>query len=364
MAMHRSATMSRRRLLQSGLALGAGALGLGALPGCGGSASGGSSGSGTPGITVFSWAYGFEATAKKTLIPQYKRKHPQGTVTLQVGTNAQMYNRIRAQKATNPVISGGTFNGLYSFKGRKDGLWHSIDRSRIPNRKDIDFRFSPQTGGVTFTVMPYCLAYNPTLTDKPASLEDLFQPKYKGKVGLTDNLFDFFMLTALMIGKDVDDVPAGINEWAKHKEQIGPWATSPAQLHEMLNNGELIVAADHGGLAEAARDTGLKVAFTVTKEGATPIIDCVHAIAGFDDDVAASTQDYLTQYLSHEAQSAWPSAVGGSPVDTTVAIPPQYQGREGIITPKDFAKLHTYDQEAAAAKIQEWTDLINRTLKS
>lgn len=315
-------------------------------------------------LNIFSWGWGYSDVVKEAVIPRFGKEFPGVIATLEVSTNAAMYPKILASR-NNPLVSGGMFNYLYSYRGVADGLWATFDEKNLPALKQIPPELHPKgTGGYTFSLMPYGLSYNPDRVDKPKSWGDLFNPKYRGKVGLSDLVFDGFIMTAKLVGKDVNDIEAGIKEWAKYKDNIGPWPKSPAQTHELIDKGELWLAFDFGGLAEGARTRGKKIAFAIPQEGATQVADIIHCLKGFDGRTTELTQRLLGLLLEEEAQRALIRITHVSPTNRTVEIPKEMAGREGILTARDAAeRLVRYDFKHVSEHISRWKDLINRHLK-
>ncbi len=214
-------------------------------------------------LHLLSWGWGYDKSVKDGVAARFN----DATVELEVGTNTANYAKLMAQRS-NPIISGGTFNGTYSYRGHGDKLWTPMQKSAILNAANVPAHAYLETGGVVFGVQPYGIIYNPRFVEKPKSYLDLFDPKYKGKVGLADYIFDGFGLTAKAIGKSVDDVPAGIAEWAKHKANIGPWNQSPVHTNDLVESGELWLAFGFGGIATGAIANGKKIAYTTPSEGA------------------------------------------------------------------------------------------------
>jgi spermidine/putrescine-binding protein len=187
--------IDRRRLLQAGGALTAAAAAGVAAPARAADT-----------LHLLSWGWGYDKSVKDGVAARLKDT----TFELQVGTNTANYAKLLAQRS-NPIISGGTFNGTYSYRGHDDKLWTKIEKSDVPNAANVPDHAFLETGGVIFGVQPYAIIYNPRFVEKPKSYLDLFDPKYKGKVGLADYIFDGFAITAKAIGKSVDDVPASPN---------------------------------------------------------------------------------------------------------------------------------------------------------
>jgi putative spermidine/putrescine transport system substrate-binding protein len=344
------APLSRRSLLSGIAAMGA-AAGAGALPVRPAFAA--------DTLHVLSWGWGYDTAINEAVRPRYSK----AGVELEIGTNAANYAKLIAQRS-NPILSGGAFNGTFSYRGYVDKLWSKIDKSSIPNAANVPDLAYLQTGGVTFGVQPYGLIYNPKFIEEPKSYLDLFNPKYKGKVGLSDYYFDGFSLTAKSLGKDIDDVPAGIAEWAKHKQNIGPWNQSPAHVNDLVERGELWVAFTFGGIAAGAISMGKKIAFTIPKEGASAVADVVHAIVGFDDKTTQETKEFLGLFLDDKAQESFTRHVYTSPVSTTAKIPADLASSPAILSPKKVAGLYRPDLARGAQQFGEYKNLVNRQLKA
>ena len=180
-------------------------------------------------------------------------------------------------------------------------------------------------------------------------------------------LFDQQELAAALgkaIGKSVDDVPAGIAEWAKHKANIGPWNQSPAHTNDLVESGEIWLAFGFGGIAAGAIANGKKIAYTTPSEGATQVADVVHAIKGFNDKTAALTQRALGLFLDDVAQLTFTRNVFTSPISSTAKIPADLAANPALLSPEQVAALHRPDLELSAKKFGEYRNLANQQLKS
>jgi putative spermidine/putrescine transport system substrate-binding protein len=341
-------TIDRRRLLQSGAGLAAAAAGFTA-----GTAQAADT------VHLLSWGWGYDKSIKDDVAARLK----DALVELEIGTNTANYAKLLAQRS-NPIISGGTFNGTYSYRGRDDKLWAKLDKSAIPNAANVPDHAYLETGGVVFGVQPYGIIYNPRFVEKPNSYLDLFDPKYKGKVGLADYIFDGFGLTAKAVGKSVDDVPAGIAEWAKHKANIGPWNQSPAHTNDLVESGELWLAFGFGGIATGAIANGKKIAYTTPSEGATQVADVVHVINGFNEKTTALTRRTLGLFLDDVAQLSFTRNVFTSPISTSAKIPAALASNPALLSPQQVAALHRPNLELSARKFGEYRNLANQQLKS
>jgi spermidine/putrescine-binding protein len=169
---------------------------------------------------------------------------------------------------------------------------------------------------------------------------------------------------AKAIGKEVDDVPAGIDEWAKHKENIGPWNQSPAQANDLVERGELWIAFTFGGIAAGAIAAGKKIAFTIPKEGSTAVNDVVQAIDGFDDKTTGMTKQFLGLFFDDQAQESFTRYVYTSPVSKTAKIPSDLASSPALLTPEQIDALYRPSLALGAQMFGDYKNLVNRKLKS
>lgn len=309
-------------------------------------------------IHMLSWGWGYDKAINDAVASRFK----DASVELEIGTNAANYAKLLAQRS-NPILSGGLFNGAFSYRGFNDKLWKPLDRSFIPNAANVDDVNFLETGGVVFGVQPYGLIYNPQFVEEPKSYLDLFDPKYKGKIGLSDYYFDGFGLTSKALGKDADDVPAGIAEWEKHKDNIGPWNQSPAQVADLVERGELWIAFTFGGIAAGAIAAGKKIAFTIPSEGASAVSDVVHILDGIDDKTTELTSKIAGMLFDDEAQLAFTRNVFTSPVSKTAKIPDDLASNPALLSPEKSAALFRPDLRVGAERYGQYKNLVNRRLK-
>jgi len=310
-------------------------------------------------LHLLSWGWGYDKSVKEGVGARFK----DAAITLEVGTNNANYAKLVAQRA-NPIISGGTFNGTFSYRGHGDKLWTKLEKSSIPNAANVPDHAFLETGGVVFGVQPYGIIYNPRFVEAPKSYLDLFNPKYKGKVGLSDYVFDGFGLIAKSMGKSIDDVPAGIAEWAKHKANIGPWNQSPAHTNDLVESGELWLAYGFGGIGAGAIANGKKIAFTIPSEGATQIADVTQVLGGFNEKTTGLTKKAMGLFFDDEAQLTFTRNVFTSPISATAKIPADLASNPALLTPEQVAALHRPDLELSAKKFGEYRNLANQQLKS
>ncbi|MFT4116828.1 ABC transporter substrate-binding protein [Bradyrhizobium sp.] len=155
-------------------------------------------------------------------------------------------------------------------------LLDPIDEAAVPRLKDV----VPGLRTPTFAPWQYSawiIGYNPKkLKEAPKSFADLWDPKYKGIVGLSDaHWFHHIECAALKIGKSLDkiDVPAvkaSMMEWKKAASpRIYP---NHLQIEQALKNEEILVAPEYKARILQFASEGVDVVSAYPDEGGISII--------------------------------------------------------------------------------------------
>ncbi len=150
-----------------------------------------------------------------------------------------------------------------------------VDEAAVPRLKDV----VPQLKTSTYIPWQYSawiLGYNPTkLTEAPKSFGELWDPKYKGIVGLSNEHWaHHFELAALKIGKsldniDIEAVKASMMEWKKAASpRIYP---NHLQIAQALKNEEILVAPEYKARILQFASDGVSVAASYPSEGGIAI---------------------------------------------------------------------------------------------
>ena len=314
-------------------------------------------------LTVFAWPGLVPDILKERSIAPFNKTYPKIAVRLDVSTNATMYPKMLAARS-NPAISGGMFNDIFVQKGIVDDLWVKPNDEWMPNRSNVPQELMPPGGyGTMFQFSPFGIMYNPDRVDKPTSWEDLWNPKYKGRVEMWDSYFDAYVAAAVMSGKG-PSVEEGIKLWASHKPQIGAWTSSPTKSEDDVARGEMWLAPHWGAWVEQAKTQGKKLAFAIPREGAVQWGGHMVTVKGFSPKVTELTQRYLDTWNSDECQLAWVTKGFFGPANRKVKIPPELLKLEAMMTADDAAKkLIRYDVKAVGQNIPRLKAMIDQTLK-
>ena len=152
----------------------------------------------------------------------------------------------------------------------------AIDETAVPRLKDVVQQLRTPTF-VPWQYSGWVLGYNPDkIKDVPKSFADLWDPKYKGMIGLSDaHWFHHMEVAALKIGKtldniDADAVKASMVEMKK--------ATNPRiypnhlQQEQALKNEEIVIATNYKARLLQFAAEGANVVPIYPAEGGITII--------------------------------------------------------------------------------------------
>ena len=301
---------------------------------------------------------------KDAALPAFQKKYPKATIELAIRAAAEEYPKLQASPG-RPNEAVGMWNDTFSALGSSAGLFEKFDDSLVPNRKYIPKSVEPANGlGIAAAIQPYGIAYNPKYVEKPTSWLDLFNPKYVGKVAMHSNFWDQYVMLAYTLGTDEHHLDVAINEWAKHKQNIGVWTTSFTQLQELVDKGEMWLGPQWGGFTTAAQRQGLHIAFSWPKEGCTQQSIIVHVNKGFSSDVHAMAENFANEWLTPATALAFLTQAGLSPANSQVAVPAEFTQYEGIITADRLKqnKLLKYDYGYVGSHLTAITQLITEKL--
>lgn len=119
------------------------------------------------------------------------------------------------------------------------------------------------------------LAYNPERVDKPTSWEALWDPKYKGRVGITgmtSSLGTSFMVEiAKMHGGSETDLEPAFAQLPRLLPNVGAIAPSPGALAALFQQGEVDIAFNYFNNIQLLKAKGVPVEFAKPETGAVVI---------------------------------------------------------------------------------------------
>jgi putative spermidine/putrescine transport system substrate-binding protein len=217
------------------------------------------------------------------LARRMEEKHPGLKVRLVPSESQDVVAQIKAAQGYSPfdAMPNGEPPHLIAIK---DQYIEKLDATAVPNAAKVvaSLAEKSQGYGVPASYSLIGIAYNSDLVKTPPTRwEDLWNPEYKGQVGIpraSSNLgLGFLVAAAKTFGGSESDLAPG---WAKLQELEPKVGRSPTQLLQMLEREEILMAPIWNNDAAGAADKGLPIAFVKPQPGPIAVISFMSAVKG------------------------------------------------------------------------------------
>jgi putative spermidine/putrescine transport system substrate-binding protein len=371
----RDARPGRRQFFQiTGLAA-LGVAGLSSLTACVGDSGNGA----TPSdklddvsLTMFVWAAAQGAVPRER-VASYIKTHPGVKVTFIEGTNSETFPKLVASLEINknkPLLNLGFFNGQSFAQGKDKGLWEPIDESVVPNVGKVlpEYR-SPDGLGAYLVMDAMGIVYNKNLIpNPPESWMDLFDPKYKGKVGTWDA--PAFSVNGLPVisklnGGSESNMDPGIkifSDAAKRGQFLGLFSSND-QLRQQLSSEQLAIAPGFQGVALPWMEAGDPIGFAVPKEGVMAVPEGFQLVKGSSKAQLKASSQIMNEMFSPEAASAYSEKTGTIPLVEGAELAAKFKDKPSYQL-KTVQSAIQIDWAKLAAATAKYTDLWNTQVKA
>lgn len=194
------------------------------------------------------------------------------------------------------------------------GLVEEIDTSKIEHFGELNERLRSledvvkdgKTYGLPFTWGPDYLIYDAdVIKEEPTSWSTFWDPQYKGKVSVRDDITNIY-LTGQMMGLDKEDESALYNMTEEQLQDAKKkllelklnlrkfWATA-GELNDLFANKEIVMAVGWPLTVVEVNAKGRNLKWTIPKEGATGWIDRLMIVKGSKNkEMAEKYLDYIS----------------------------------------------------------------------
>lgn len=165
----------------------------------------------------------------------------------------------------------------------KEGILEPLNHNKIPNIKNIDEKFiNPPFDPDNKYSLPYQwgtmgLGYNLKKTGKDLdSWQEIFNPKYKGRVAFTDEMRMMMGAVLMYLGYDPNTTnPEEINKARdfiiEHKDNIAAFAPDTGQV--LLDQGQVDIAVEWSGDVFQVMEENPDLRYVIPKEGTIIWVD-------------------------------------------------------------------------------------------
>ena len=243
--------------------------------------------------------------------------------------------RLAASKGNRPPFDVVFFDAPQVLDAAKDGLIVEYPSAQSPNFKDLLPKFQDKWGP-KITIQVIGIGYNPkNIATPPKSWEDLWDPKYKGRVGLTalnSQLGIAFLaeLNRIKGGTDTDFEPA-FKALRSLLPNVGAIAANLGAYATLWQQEQIDIAPYNFNFVQTLKAKDVPVELAIADTGAVGWETSLHLAAG------AVEPELAVKYIDLHLDPAIQAQMLKPPYD---AIPTNAKvALEGAIT-KSLAKSH------------------------
>jgi len=312
----------------------------------------------------------YEQFTRNLIIPAFE-KATGIKVKLVVGTALSNYAKVVASR-NNPEIDVYWSNELTHAAGKQQGLYDKLDSRVVTNLVDVyKTSIDPDGIGVGSHVQVTGFQYNAQKFKEaglppPSSWNDLADPRLKGKVALYNFSVaysqDLIVLLTKVAGGTEKDVRPGIEKVKalKNSGNLAMFATSPAELDNMLVQGQAWITVNGGPRAYILKDRGAPIDFAVPKEGGGFFTNYFDVVKNAPHPKAA--QLLVNFLISPEVQLIIAKDVVAAPVNRKVSVPDNLKDRIPM-GEEQLAKLIRIDRIEMNKQLDNWAEMWNREVE-
>jgi putative spermidine/putrescine transport system substrate-binding protein len=339
--------------------------GLAALVGVAGCGSGGSSSAGgnsnpagMPGgskVVVGSWGGDYENFQKQFVIPELDKQQGAPQVVFATADQVARKTKLRAQKSSpTGTLDVVELSDVDMQTMVQAGIMEKLDASKIPNLKYVKDKLK-NPYWIPHIYSPSVIVYNKDkVNPAPTSYQDLWDPKYSGKIGIqTIQWTDWFHAAAtLALGHTpTDNWDAGVGKLKKLAPHTQVFS-SQEQLGNGLMSGQVWMTLDWRARAyQWSHSSDTPLAIAVPKEGTFATAFTVGIPKNAPHKEAA--YQYLNAMLAPKAQREFAKHMGYQPTVTNSGISKELLAELGI--PADKEKLvKPVDIDYVASHTGDW----------
>ena len=308
----------------------------------------------------------WEGYADASFVQPFEQAHHCKVVAAYMGSSDELVAKLRGGSASSYDVISPSSDVDSSIV--RAGLAAPLDLSKFPSYSQLSskLRISPlvklngQTYGVPFVWGPNPLLYDTTaFTRPPDSWSILWDPKYKGKISLWDELSSIYM-AGQVLGYDKpdpyqiynltdDQLEAVKKKLIELKPNIRKYWTTGGELTNLFQNHEIIAAMGWPLMTNDLRKLNFPIGETIPRENTTGWIDHLMITAASEHhELAAQFLEYM---IEAQTQKKITDVTGYSPANPQSTT---------FMTETEKKNLHLDDPDAYMQRIYFWQDVPRR----
>jgi putative spermidine/putrescine transport system substrate-binding protein/spermidine/putrescine transport system substrate-binding protein len=308
----------------------------------------------------------WEGYADDSFVRAFEETHHCKVVASFMGTSDELVAKLRGGSASNYDVISPSSDVATSIV--KAGLAAPLDLSKIPSYSQLSQRLrnlplvksNGQVYGVPFIWGPNPILYDTTAFAQPPDSWSIFwDPKYKGKISLWDELSSVYM-AAQVLGYDKpdpnhmynlsdDELSAVRKKLIELKPNIRKYWATGGDLTNLFQNHEIVLAMGWPLMTNQLRALKFPIGEVIPKENTTGWIDHLMITA------ASSRKELATEFLEYmiEAQTQ-------KKVSDVTHYTPANPGASQFLSEDEKKGLHLDNPDAYMQRIYFWQDVPRR----
>ena len=248
-----------------------------------------------------------------------------------VGTSSARKTKLLAGRgARRAAMDIACLSDLDTFELNEAGVLAPIDTGRVPSHAHV-LKPLVRPFAIAHIYSAKVIVYNPSkIKAAPQSFNDLWDPKYKGRVGLVDGHYAQNIESAALInGGSMSNYEPGKAKLLELKKLSEPKVyPSNEALAAALKSEEVWITLMFKARGFMWKKSGIPVESATPKEGATPYISDMAVARNAEN--ADCAWKYMEAMLKPEAQVGFADQMGYLPTVTNAKLPADLQKEIGF----------------------------------
>lgn len=313
-------------------------------------------------LVISTWGFSEDFFRKEVYEPFEKEHNVE--IVLEIGNNAERLNKIRQGNSSVDLIY---LSDYYAQQGIDDGLFETIDRSRIPNLNEIyDIAKAPlgEEYGPAYTIGQFGIAYNPNLIQNEIkSWKDLWSAELTGKLTLpniTSTTGPMILDAASFVsGNETFNEDQAFAKLKEINSGVVKYYDKTSEYVNMFSQEEIAVGPIMEMYFKDIQAAVPEAKFVSPEEGGYAVMNTVNVVKGTKNKQLA--EDFINYQLSKEVQEKAAKAKVDSPVNTTLTL--NEEEAKGITYGEEtISKLRKLDMKTVNEQSKAWIDRWNREI--
>lgn len=288
------------------------------------------------------------------------------TVEIVPGSVASAYAKLMTSRS-NPPFDVLITDDITLRSAVKAGLIDKVSATDVPDMSQLYPNFMPLGGyGLPIFASVTALTYNKDhIKTPPQSFSDFAKPEFKGRVGIfnLESVGGVVNLIALAEanGGSIKNLDPGFAKLKEIRPNLATATSSPVELYNLLQRGEIWASSFWSGRVNALIDQGVPLAVVIPKEGLRGNLDFVSLVKGTKARGAALK--FMDQITSAQTSLAIARSVYFGPTNKTVTLPPDIEKRVLPYGAAMIASMPPVDWDTVAAERGSWIERWNREMR-